>query len=90
MNGAHVGHDCQVGNGCIIAANSALGGHVILGDQAIIGGVSGVHQFVRIGAHAMVAAGIVVTQDVPTYAVVKDGARKPIWGEYHWPKTARF
>ena len=73
MNGAHVGHDCRIGNKCIIAANSALGGHVIMEDQSILGGVSGVHQFVRIGAHAMVAAGIVVTQDVPTYAVVMGG-----------------
>ena len=73
MNGAHVGHDCQVGNKCIIAANSALGGHVIMGEQSILGGVSGIHQFVRIGAHAMLAAGIVVTQDVPTYAIVMGG-----------------
>lgn len=73
MNGAHIGHDCQVGNKCIIAANSALGGHVVMEDQAIVGGVSGVHQFVRIGAHAMVGAGILLTQDVPTYGVVMGG-----------------
>ena len=79
MNGAHVGHDCRVGNKCIIAANSALGGHVVLGDNAIIGGVTGVHQFVRVGAHAMIAAGILLTQDVPPYGVVK-GSQETLTG----------
>ena len=79
MNGAHVGHDCQVGDKCIIAAQSALGGHVILGDFAIIGGVSAVHQFVRVGAHAMIGAGVMVHQDVPTYGVVQ-GAQEALSG----------
>lgn len=71
MNGAHVGHDAQVGDKCIIAAHSALGGHVIMGEQAIIGGVTAIHQWVRVGDHAMVGAGVMVARDIPPYGVVK-------------------
>ena len=49
----HIAHDCQVGNHTIIANSTQLGGHVHLGDWAFLGGLSGVHQFVRVGAHAM-------------------------------------
>lgn len=60
MANAHVAHDCQVGSDVILANNVALGGHVIVGDHAILGGQSAAHQFVRIGAYAMVggAAGV--------------------------------
>ncbi len=54
MIGAHVAHDCQVGNHVILANNATLAGHVEVGDHAIIGGLSAIHQFVKIGAHAMV------------------------------------
>ena len=73
MNGAHVGHDANIGDHCIIAAHSALGGHVALGRYAIIGGMTAVHQWVRVGAHAMVGAGAFISQDVPTYGLIKDG-----------------
>jgi UDP-N-acetylglucosamine acyltransferase len=60
MVGAHVAHDCKVGNHVILANHATLGGHVEVGDHVFIGGLSAIHQFARIGKHAMVsgAAGI--------------------------------
>lgn len=54
MVGAHVAHDCVVGDHVILANNATIAGHVEVGDYAIIGGLSAVHQFVRIGPHAMI------------------------------------
>ena len=71
MAGAHVAHDCQVGNRVIMVNNSALGGHCIVGDDAIIGGLSGIHQFVRIGQGAIVGAVTMVTKDVIPYGLVQ-------------------
>ena len=69
MANAHVAHDCVVGNDTILANNVALGGHVHVDDHAIIGGQTGVHQFVRIGAYAMVGGASGVLQDVPPYLI---------------------
>jgi UDP-N-acetylglucosamine acyltransferase len=52
MVGAHVAHDCRIGNHVILVNNATLAGHVTIGDYAILGGLSAVHQFVRIGPHA--------------------------------------
>lgn len=71
MVGAHVAHDCQVGNHVILANNATLAGHVSVGDYAIIGGLSAVHQFVRIGAHAMIGGMSGVENDVIPYGMVK-------------------
>ena len=62
--GAHVAHDCIVGDHVILANNATLGGHVMVGDYAILGGLAGVHQFCRIGAHAFIGAGSLVVEDV--------------------------
>jgi UDP-N-acetylglucosamine acyltransferase len=70
MVGAHVAHDCQVGNQVIMANNATLAGHVVVGDFAIIGGLSAVHQFVRIGAHAMIGGMTGVDHDVIPYGSV--------------------
>ncbi len=67
---SHVAHDCQVGDGCVFANCAALGGHVIVEDFVICGGLSGIHQFVRLGRYAFVAAGGSVTMDVPPYCTV--------------------
>ncbi|BDG08336.1 acyl-ACP--UDP-N-acetylglucosamine O-acyltransferase [Anaeromyxobacter paludicola] len=76
MANAHVAHDCQVGDGCILANSVALAGHVVLEDHVILGGLSGVHQFVRLGRYAFLAAGSVVVMDVPPYCTVQgDRAR---------------
>ncbi|MGR3572115.1 acyl-ACP--UDP-N-acetylglucosamine O-acyltransferase, partial [Brevirhabdus sp.] len=56
MTGAHVGHDAQVGNRVVMANQSALAGHCIVGDDVIIGGLSGIHQFVRLGRGAIIGA----------------------------------
>ena len=65
----HVAHDCIVGNHCIMANNASIAGHVHVGDYAILGGMSGVHQFVQIGAHSFVAANSLVLKDVPAYVM---------------------
>ena len=66
----HIAHDCRVGNQTIFANNATLGGHVHVDDWAIIGGLSGVHQFVKIGAHVMVGFASAVSQDVPPFMLV--------------------
>jgi len=66
----HIAHDCQVGNQTIMANNATLGGHVHLGDWVFVGGLTGVHQFVKIGAHAMAGFASAVTQDVPPFMLV--------------------
>lgn len=76
MVGVHVAHDCIVGNNVIMANNATLAGHVIVEDFAIIGGLSAVHQFVRIGKHAMVGGMSGVENDVIPYgSVMGDRAR---------------
>ncbi len=67
---AHVAHDCIVGNYNVIANNGTLAGHVIVEDRAIIGGLSGVHQLVRIGSLAIVGGCSKVVQDVPSFMMV--------------------
>ena len=66
----HIAHDCQVGDQTILANNATLAGHVHLGDWVFIGGLTGVHQFVKIGAHAMAGFASAVTQDVPPFMTV--------------------
>lgn len=65
----HIAHHCKVGNHVIMSNNSLLAGHVIVEDYAIIGGMTPVHQYVRIGCHAMVGGMSRVTQDVPPYTI---------------------
>lgn len=71
----HIAHDCIVEDNCIMSNNSHLAGHVTMGEYAIIGGMSAVHQFARIGKHAFVAGGSLVFKDVPPY--IKAG-RNPL------------
>ncbi|WP_425070824.1 acyl-ACP--UDP-N-acetylglucosamine O-acyltransferase [Sagittula sp. S175] len=71
MAGCHVAHDAQVGNRVIIVNNAALAGHCIIEDDVIIGGLSGVHQWVRIGRGAIIGAVTMVTNDVIPYGLVQ-------------------
>lgn len=69
MVGAHIAHDCRIGNGAILANVVTLAGHVDIGDHVILGGQVGVHQFVRVGAYAMIGAGSMVSQDIVPFAL---------------------
>ncbi|WP_310389508.1 acyl-ACP--UDP-N-acetylglucosamine O-acyltransferase [Roseateles sp.] len=66
----HIAHDVRLGNRTVLANNATLAGHVQVGDWAVVGGLTGVHQFVKIGAHAMVGFQAHVAQDVPPFITV--------------------
>jgi UDP-N-acetylglucosamine acyltransferase len=66
----HLAHDCQVGNHTIFANNAQLAGHVEVGDWVILGGFSNVHQFCKIGPHAMLGMSTSLTQDVPPFVIL--------------------
>lgn len=70
MVGAHVGHDAVIGDGVVLANQVALGGHSVVEDGAVLGGMSGVHQFCRVGRLAMVGAMSKVVMDVAPFSVV--------------------
>jgi UDP-N-acetylglucosamine acyltransferase len=69
MAQAHVAHDCRVGSHTILANSAALSGHVEVHDHATLGGLSGVHQFCRVGAFAFVGGGTVATRDVLPFSL---------------------
>ncbi len=71
MTGAHVGHDAQVGNRLVMANQSALAGHCVIEDDVIIGGLSGIHQWVRVGQGAIIGAVTMVTNDVIPFGLVQ-------------------
>ncbi len=73
----HLAHDCQVGNQTIFANNAQLAGHVQVGDWAILGGFTGVHQFVRVGAHSFTAVGSVLLQDLPPFVMAAGNPAVP-------------
>ena len=79
MVGAHVAHDCQIGNHVVMANNATLAGHVVVEDYAVLGGLSAVHQFVRIGKHAMIGGMSGVERDVIPYGQVM-GDRARLYG----------
>ncbi len=79
MANTHVGHDSHVGSRCVVANGSALAGHVTVADGVIIGGLCGIHQFVRLGAVCMIGAGAMVAQDIPPYCMAQ-GDRATVQG----------
>lgn len=76
---SHVAHDCTVGDHVIFSNNGTLAGHVLVEDYAVIGGLSGVHQFCRIGRHAIIGGCTKIVQDVPPY-MIADGNPAEIRG----------
>ena len=76
---SHVAHDCQIGNQVFLYNSASLAGHIIIEDHAIIGALSGVHQFCRIGTHAMISGITGVVQDVPPYMLAA-GNRAKLYG----------
>jgi UDP-N-acetylglucosamine acyltransferase len=71
----HVAHDCIIGDSVVLANSVQLAGHVEIADYAIVGGLSAVHQFVKIGPHVMISGGSLVRKDVPPYT---KAAREPL------------
>ena len=68
---SHCGHECVVGNHCILSGYAGVAGHCHIGDWAIISGFAALHQFVRVGEHAMVGGCARVSQDVPPYMIIE-------------------
>ncbi|MFN0156839.1 MAG: acyl-ACP--UDP-N-acetylglucosamine O-acyltransferase [Bacteroidota bacterium] len=75
MGYVHIAHDCRVGDKVIMSNAAMLAGHCIVEDYVIIGGITPVHQFVRIGQHAMIGGGLRVPKDVPPYVL---GGQEPL------------
>ncbi|MFC4668474.1 acyl-ACP--UDP-N-acetylglucosamine O-acyltransferase [Seohaeicola nanhaiensis] len=71
MAGSHIAHDAQIGDRVIVVNNAAIAGHCVLEDDVIVGGLSGVHQWVRIGKGAIIGAVTMVTNDVIPYGLVQ-------------------
>ena len=79
MTGAHVAHDALVGNNVIVANQSAIAGHCVIEDNVIIGGLSGIHQWVRVGKGAIIGAVTMVANDVIPHGLVQ-GVRGELTG----------
>lgn len=73
---SHIAHDSQIGNNVVIANAVNMAGHVLIEDWAIVGGLTAIHQFARIGAHAFVGGASRVSQDVPPYTRVAGSPTK--------------
>lgn len=63
----HIAHDCIIGNHVILANAATLAGHIEIDDWAIVGGLSAVHQFVKIGKHTMISGGSLIVKDIPPF-----------------------
>lgn len=74
----HIAHDCRLGSNIIMANNASVAGHVHIGDWVFLGGFTTVHQFCRIGAHAMTAFTAAVSQDVPPYVTAAGNRAVPM------------
>ncbi len=79
MGYVHIAHDCIIGNNCIFANCATMAGHVEVDDFAVIGGLSAVHQFCKIGHSAMLGGGSIVVQDIPPFCVT-EGNRATLRG----------
>ncbi|PLX85976.1 MAG: acyl-[acyl-carrier-protein]--UDP-N-acetylglucosamine O-acyltransferase [Desulfuromonas sp.] len=75
---SHVAHDCRVADRVILANGATLAGHVEVGEQAIFGGLSAAHQFARIGCHAMISGGAMVTQDIAPFTIAQGDRAKTV------------
>lgn len=74
---SHVAHDCVIGDNTVFANCASLGGHVEIGDWVILGGLTAVHQFARIGVHAFLGGGSILSRDVPPYVMVAGNPAVP-------------
>jgi UDP-N-acetylglucosamine acyltransferase len=69
MANAHIAHDCQVGNNCILANGALVGGHCVVADNVYLSGNSAVHQFVRIGRLALLSGVSGTSKDIPPFII---------------------
>ena len=76
---SHVAHDCKIGNQVILANTATLAGHIEIEDYAIVGGLVGIHQFLRLGCHCIIGGGSGVNQDIPPY-MMANGQRAKLYG----------
>jgi UDP-N-acetylglucosamine acyltransferase len=76
---SHVAHDCRLGNNCVLANGSTLAGHVTIEDQAVVGGLAAIHQFVRVGTFSIIGGCSKVVQDIPPYSTC-DGHPAAVFG----------
>lgn len=77
MVNTHVAHDCVVGDHCIFSNNATLAGHVTIEDWVVFGGLAAIHQFGRVGCHAMVGGMAALNMDVPPYVIAAGHYAKP-------------
>lgn len=71
MGYTHVAHDVIIGNNCVFANGATMAGHVEIADFVVIGGLTPIHQFCKIGTHAMIGGASAVAQDIPPYCLVE-------------------
>jgi UDP-N-acetylglucosamine acyltransferase len=76
---SHVAHDCQIGNQVVMANGATLAGHILIEDFAIIGGLSAIHQFCRVGTYAIIGGITGVLLDIPPYTKAQ-GDRAKLFG----------
>jgi len=76
---SHVAHDCKIGNGCVIANNGTLAGHVNVEDKVIIGGLAAIHQFVRVGKLSIIGGCSKIVKDIPPFSTC-DGHPARVYG----------
>jgi len=79
MGHVHMGHDCIIQDNIVIANSTVLAGHVEIASNAVIGGISAVHQFCKVGEFAMLGGGSIVVQDIPPYCIC-EGNRASLRG----------
>lgn len=73
----HVAHNCKLGNNIVMSSGAMLAGHIHIEDFAIIGGMTGIHQFTRIGRHAFIGGASAVAKDVPPFVIAAGNHAKP-------------
>jgi len=76
----HVAHDCTIGSHNIFSNGATLGGHVVIGDWTVLSGLCAVHQFCRVGNHAIVGGGSIITQDVAPYSMTVSPREAKLFG----------
>ena len=79
MGYTHIAHDCIIGSNCIFANAATIAGHVEIEDFVVVGGVSAIHQFCKIGTQTMIGGGSIIVQDIPPFCNT-EGNRATIRG----------